>query len=515
MGCLLKLVSLYLLVVICLGISPSVLTAQNEFYSMGAEWDSSAYNTMPYFDWYIGQKGGDSPDKITLRSFCPPVANQGQTGACSGYAFGYGAMSIMYNIQLAKKGEIGQKVSFSPNFVYNQIKKNLTDCTSPSLAEEAISLLQNRGICRFEDFNTQDCTAQPNPTVLEKASAFKIEKGLSVFPNGEPNEKKIAAIKACLQDSMPVVVNIQVRKSFQDIRSNGYWTKPYDEDTYLGKHYLTVIGYDENIGCFEVMNSWGANWAKDGFAYIKYDQLATWCLAAYFLVLPNQVVSMKKYAERPVTPQYKTPKSVNNAAAISAQVPMVSLQGSFHFNHVQKLPDNTIGSENQPVRWNNQKGFYELKNGSITTDKRFQIKATDITRGKFVYIFSCDPTGQVNLHFPKSSVVANRPSVSFIPYSQIELTIPGRQSAFQVKKGDDYLCILYSDEALDIEKYLSQLRQSNYLNKNFSTLLTEIIGEKLIDTKNIRYSPDTMFASVNVQRGKGVAIPIVLKVSAQ
>ena len=515
MGCLLKFVGRFFLVLTCLGIPPSVLTAQNESYPMGAAWDSSAYNTLPYFDWYIGRKGGDAPDKISLHSFCPPIADQGKTGACSGYAFGYSAMSIMYNIQAIKKGETGKNIAFSPNFVYNQIKKNQTDCTSPSLAEDAISLLHSQGICRLEDFNTQhDCMSLPDPSVLNKAAAFKIMGGQSVFPAGEPIERKIAAIKACLQDSMPVVVNMRVYKSFQNINSKGFWVKPYDEDDYLGKHYLTVIGYDDERGCFEVMNSWGQNWAKGGFAYVKYDQLATWCLAAYYLLLPNQVSTPKMYAKKTVVapPQYQKSKSSDNAVVDkSATKPMLSFQGAFQLIEVQ-TPN---GNEAQAVQWNSQKGFYERTNGSIAIDSRFQLKASDIPRGKYVYIFSCDPTGEVKLHFPRGNV-SKRPSVAFMPYSNIELTIPDATHALSLKHvGDDYLCILYADEELPIESYLNKLRQSNYINKNFSSLLTDIVGQKLIGAKDIQYSPNAMFASATVQRGAGVAIPIILKVTAK
>lgn len=507
--------------IFCINFPPPVLMAQNEFYSAGAEWDSSAYNTLPYFDWYLGQKGGEYPDKVSLRSFCPTPINQGATGACSGYAFGYGAMSIMHNMQGAKTGSKRQKIAFSPSFIYNQIKKNLTDCLSPSLAEEAIGLLKKQGICRLEDFDTgNDCMTMPDQSVLDKALPYRIKEGLSVFPNGEDEEKKMAAIKACLQDSMPVVVNIQVYKSFQNISSKGVWTRPYD-DEYMGKHYITIIGYDDSRGCFEVMNSWGQTWADGGFAFIKYQQLAAWCLAAYYVLLPNQMPTTRIFSERLVsTPQYGRIKNdnMNNAATAATPTtkPMLNLQGSFQFNHVEKLPDNTIGSTIQAVRWNKQKGVYELVNGKTALNQVFQLKAANMDRGKFVYIFSCDPTGDIKLHFPKTSVVSNRPSVSFIPYSKVELTIPSPRNALKLTHlGDDYLCIIYSDEALPIDMYLSKLRQSTNVNKNFPILLTSVIGQKLISNNNITYSPNTMFASANVSRGLGVAIPIILQVTAE
>jgi hypothetical protein len=519
-----RLCSFCKLTILCLSIlyavaSPSVLTAQNDFHSTGAEWDSSAYNALPYFDWYIGQKGGDYPDKLSLRPYCPSPANQGTTGACSGFAFGYGAMSIMHNIQNEKQGRVGAKTVFSPYFIYNQIKKNLTDCTSSSLAEEAIGLLKKQGICRFEDFDTRnDCMPIPSQSVLDKATPYRIKEGLSVFPRTEDDDKKIAAIKACLQDSMPVVVNILAYKSFQNMSPRGVWTR-IEGDEFIGKHYLTIIGYDDNRGCFEVMNSWGQTWGERGFAFVKYQQLAAWSIAGYYLLLPEQAATTRIFAERAVStpPQYSTTKNGSNAAATLPNVkPVLSLQGAFQFNNVEKLPDNSIGSEMQKVKWNSQKGYYELTDGKIALDKIFQLKAANMPRGKFVYIFSCDPTGDVKLHYPKLSVVTNRPSVSFIPHSQIELTVPSPRNALTLKHvGDDYLCIVYSEEELPIENYLTKLRQSSYTTKHFPTVLMTIMGQKAIAAKHITYSPNTMFASANTQRGAGVAIPIILKVTAE
>jgi Papain family cysteine protease len=499
----------------------SLLNAQDEFYSAGAEWDSSAYNTLPCFDWYIGQKGGDYPDKLSLRPFCPVPISQGATGACSGYAFGYGAMSIMHNIQSRKAGNAEQKLSFSPNFIYNQIKRNLTDCLSPSSAEDAILLLKKQGICRLEDFDTQhDCMSMPDMKVMEKALPYRIKEGLSVFPNGEEDERKIAAIKACLQDSMPVIVNLQAYQSFQNISSKGIWTRPY-EDEYLGKHYITIIGYDDSRGCFEIMNSWGQNWADRGFAFMKYQQLAAWSLAAYYLLLPNQSATTRIFAERAITNnQNSNLKKGSNSNAAASATPIVKqmlhLQGSLQFNHVEKMPDNTIGSTISKVQWNSKKGFYELANGNVALNEVFQLKAANLDRGKFVYIFSCDPTGDIKLHFPKNSVVSNRSAVSLIPYSKVELTIPSPRNALQLSHiGDDYLCIIYSEEALPIDTYLMKLRQIDDVNKNFPTLLAGVIEQKLISNKNILYSQNTMFASANVSIGSGVAIPIILKVTAE
>lgn len=38
-----------------------------------------------------------------------------------------------------------------------------------------------------------------------------------------------------------------------------------------GGHFVTVVGYDENLGAFKIANSWGPAWKNKGFVWVSYD----------------------------------------------------------------------------------------------------------------------------------------------------------------------------------------------------------------------------------------------------
>ncbi|HRG22926.1 MAG TPA: C1 family peptidase, partial [Chitinophagaceae bacterium] len=51
----------------------------------------------------------------------------------------------------------------------------------------------------------------------------------------------------------------------------------------MGGHAMCVIGYDDRKfgGAFQIMNSWGPDWGKDGVAWVKYGDFKTYVREAY------------------------------------------------------------------------------------------------------------------------------------------------------------------------------------------------------------------------------------------
>jgi Papain family cysteine protease len=69
----------------------------------------------------------------------------------------------------------------------------------------------------------------------------------------------------------PLVVAFDVYSDFQ------YWTGPapytkVSTATYLGGHIMLAVGYDDNLNCWIVKNSWGTGWGESGFWLIGYGQ---------------------------------------------------------------------------------------------------------------------------------------------------------------------------------------------------------------------------------------------------
>jgi len=44
---------------------------------------------------------------------------------------------------------------------------------------------------------------------------------------------------------------------------------------------LTLIGFDDNTGCFEIMNSSGIKWADKGFCKIRFQDLINYSITGF------------------------------------------------------------------------------------------------------------------------------------------------------------------------------------------------------------------------------------------
>jgi hypothetical protein len=103
------------------------------------------------------------------------------------------------------------------------------------------------------------CTGWQNDT-------YKID-GWSYVVNGTATSD--SAIKTALQ-SGPVVAWMKV---YQDFYSyvNGVYTRT--STTYVGNHFILIVGYDDALGAFKIKNSWGTGWGQSGFGWISFSEL--------------------------------------------------------------------------------------------------------------------------------------------------------------------------------------------------------------------------------------------------
>lgn len=83
--------------------------------------------------------------------------------------------------------------------------------------------------------------------------------------------------KALIQAGYPVVFALNLYSNLYDTakdKSGGYMPQlPGPNDRYRTGHVIMAVGWDDGKGAIRVQNSWGANWAGDGFFWMKYEWL--------------------------------------------------------------------------------------------------------------------------------------------------------------------------------------------------------------------------------------------------
>jgi C1A family cysteine protease len=260
----------------------------SNLFATGANFDIKKYSATEIFEPLSDNKKNPLPERVSLEQYAPDRLNQGQQGSCVAWASAYAARSIM---ETRANGKDPNSNTFSPSFLYNQIA--LEDCQG-SYLKNAMDVMKEKGLAPYSDmpYNEQDCSAKPNPMALKKAEEFKIDgfNRLTGGRNGEDARSvNMLAIKQNLAQGAPVVIGMMVGGSFmQGMMGKDMWQST-DADRQMsgfGGHAMCVIGYDDykfgrNMGGFQIMNSWGKEWGKNGIAWVSYDDFEFFAKEAY------------------------------------------------------------------------------------------------------------------------------------------------------------------------------------------------------------------------------------------
>jgi hypothetical protein len=220
------------------------------------------------------------PESVSLLKFAPDRQNQGQQGSCVAWSSVYAARTI---VEAASTNQPGNSTAYSPAFVYNQI--GLEGCQGAYI-QNAMEFMSTKGVVPYNDFpyTDQDCSRQPNSALESKASQNKLH-GFTRLTDGESTQGiNVRAVKEHLAKDAPVVIGMMVGGTFmQGMMGKEVWD-PTSEDRSqagFGGHAMCVIGYDDRKGAFQIMNSWGPEWGKNGIGWVRYGDFKEFVREAY------------------------------------------------------------------------------------------------------------------------------------------------------------------------------------------------------------------------------------------
>lgn len=229
------------------------------------------------------------PDKIDLSDKMPPVGNQGYQGSCAAFAVSYAMKSYQekkqFNWAYIENGSMKNDRICSPSFVFNTVKRmtNNYNCLEGIYFAEAFDILGSIGTSWLSDFayDEQNCSKQPNPNTIQKASVNKISTYTGV------NFKNIDEIKYNLYVGNPVVIGVMLDDFFQPDGFQAF--KERQHYTFIPKgilspnnyHAMVCTGYNNQSNSFQVLNSWGGDWGNAGYVDIPYKWFSKVVLEAY------------------------------------------------------------------------------------------------------------------------------------------------------------------------------------------------------------------------------------------
>ncbi len=253
-------------------------------FSMGGILDEKEYDKAMVYAALADNKKNPLPERVSLERYAPKRLNQGRQGSCVGWSSAYAAQTIQY----AKAyGVEPERVAFSPSYLYNQIA--LRGCQGTYI-HEAMKVMESRGTLPMEYFpyDESSCSKKPSRAEQQEAYKFRIKGNNRLSVDHNKYKTDLLAVKQHLAAGTPVVIGMQVGGTFMaGMRGREVWN-PSQSDYQMrgfGGHAMCVIGYDDykDGGAFQIMNSWGPEWGKNGIGWVRYKDFEFFNKEAYGL----------------------------------------------------------------------------------------------------------------------------------------------------------------------------------------------------------------------------------------
>jgi len=209
------------------------------------------------------------PKQIDLRPTCPPVYDQGNLGSCTGNALGA-------NFDLVRRHQGKSFMTPSRLFIYynERVLEGSVDSDSGANLRDGIKVVAKQGVPQetLWPYEVSRFTEQPTSAAY---AAAELNQALVYERIAPAAIGDTADMRSCLAAGLPFVSGIVVYASFegQDASATGIIPMPDSDESPLGGHAITVVGYDDDKKWFICRNSWGIHWGDQGYFYLPYAYL--------------------------------------------------------------------------------------------------------------------------------------------------------------------------------------------------------------------------------------------------
>ena len=445
-----------------------------KFSASGYNFDKNEFNKASVYEGLEDDAGKNPlPEAVSLLKFAPTRGNQGQQGSCVAWSCAYASQTIL---TAAATGADPNQIRFSPSYLYNQIK--LDGCQGSYIQRAMESMRSNGGMALSQyPYSDQDCDREPSSSDVQKGRQNMIH-GFTRITNGDNvNEISVRGIKEHLAKDAPVAIGMMVGQSFmQDMMGQELWQPQGMDESQMGMggHAMSVIGYDDRKfgGAFQIMNSWGPEWGKDGVAWVRYGDFKKYVREAY------GIDPLPKRSEVANIPLECNIGLVNNA-----------------------------GGKNIPLRVTAGNMFQTIT--PVTKGTRFKMSIQNATEC-YIYVFGQETNGSSYVLFPylKTGETISKHS----PYCGITgyRLFPKAQSMEADSIGNrDFIGIVVSKDELDYNQLngaISRSSKPDYLGK-----INEALQSILIRSARFNNTTDgSIYFKVDANSNKAVACVVAI-----
>jgi len=450
------MISKTLLIIILIS---SVICSQE--YETGLLLEDSLYKDRPIAATLMRGNYDNLPGAVSLKQYAPTPGYQGPYGTCAGWSTAYSARTILEALKNLWDVSKADSNAFSPSFIYNQINKG-KDCKGGTSLTQALDVLRDQGGVKLNEFE-YSCDRKVTSLDKVKAQAYRILEYRDIVVSSTKNKEKY--VRKSLAEGKPVVIAIDIPVSF--FRAKEVWIPDSSEyQNWSRGHAITVVGYDDEKfgGAFEIMNSWGINWGKKGFSWIRYSDFNFFCKYAF------EVIDIRK-------------KSFDKP----------DLSGSLLFK--------TSTGEEMKAFFN---GEYFTMDKPYSSGTLFELVISN-NEPAYVYAFSSDLTNDLYKIFPFSDKM-----VAYLPYRQNDVAIPDEESynILDETTGKSYYCFLYSSKAINIDSVITVIKSGN---GSIWQKIKSVLKNDMVDISDIQFDYKGRINFKAVSRNKSI-VPVLVEI---
>jgi C1A family cysteine protease len=199
---------------------------------------------------------------MDLRANCAPVYNQGQLGACTGFAAAKGMLEFL----LRKKTGNAPSMAALYLYYYERSAEHTIGRDAGAQIVDSAFVLRSRG-CATEvncPYNIDTFENAPNANSEAEAPHYRVSTTSHLHT--------IADMINCLCEGYVFIGGIDIFESFESdaVAASGIVPMPQPGEKLMGGHAVCFVGFDMKRGAFLVRNSWGADWGLDGYFWLPF-----------------------------------------------------------------------------------------------------------------------------------------------------------------------------------------------------------------------------------------------------
>jgi hypothetical protein len=196
------------------------------------------------------------PDRASVERPGIGPKNQGPTSSCTGQA-----VSQAVRLAYLFKGVDCPELSALDAYYRGRAEYGGQGSDDGSYLRTVIKAVQQGGIADEAAWPFSEFEVNRNPNMLARRSAYD-RRGLRGYHRIDPGD--VNGVRRAIASGFPVVGGWDVGEVFLEWNGQGVIT---GQTMIVGGHALPIVGYEAD-GTFRLLNSWGRDWGRSGFAVV-------------------------------------------------------------------------------------------------------------------------------------------------------------------------------------------------------------------------------------------------------